>query len=301
MSLLDRFTLDGANQGLAEAIRDQQMVHGDLTLASALATVVRLQEYAPGAALDLQGSPETDLYFLLMGEVSILVNGQEVARRRAGQHVGEMALIDKSARRSATMIAREPVVAAKISEPDFSAIAQKNPYLWKRIAVELGSRLRERSRFIRQKNDTPIVFIGSSTESLPIVQSILHAGKDLPYILRPWTGGVFSASSFAIDDLAAQVTACDFAVLVLGPDDVVISRGIESTAPRDNVILELGLFMGALDRSRTYLVVPRDVDVKIPTDLMGLTPIKFSQDRPAESMAQVCSEITRAVNRLGAR
>ena len=38
----------------------------------------------------------------------------------------------------------------------------------------------------------------------------------------------------------------DFAILVLTADDLVASRDVLSTAPRDNVLFELGLFMGGL-------------------------------------------------------
>jgi len=299
MRLLDRFTRSGANDPLVEALRDQQMVNGNAVVAAQLAAVATLVEYAPGATLDVQDSAETDVFFILMGEVSIVLNGQEIARRHAGQHVGEMAMIDRSVRRSATIVAREPVVAAKITEPAFAAIAEDHAYLWRRIAIELGARLRQRGRFVRQRNDTPVMFVGSSRESVPVVEALQKAATGLSYILRPWTGGVFAASSFPIDDLAAQVFACDFAALVLGPDDLVVSRGKLSDAPRDNVIFELGLFMGALERSRTFLVVPRGVEVKVPSDLLGLTPIHYTPD--LSDLASACGELTQAVIRLGAR
>ena len=61
--------------------------------------------------------------------------------------------------------------------------------------------------------------------------------------MRLWTDGVFVASQFPIIALEKQVREADFAILVLGPDDKVLSRNERSDAPRDNVILELGLFI----------------------------------------------------------
>ena len=75
--------------------------------------------------------------------------------------------------------------------------------------------------------------------------------------------------------METQIGIADFAVLVAGPDDQVISRANQLDAPRDNVIFELGLFMGALTRSRTFLLVPEGIKVKIPTDLLGLTCVEF--------------------------
>ena len=42
-------------------------------------------------------------------------------------------------------------------------------------------------------------------------------------------------------------------MLVLTPDDWMSSRDVAAFGPRDNVIFELGLFMGHLGRSRTSI------------------------------------------------
>ncbi len=97
----------------------------------------------------------------------------------------------------------------------------------------------------------------------------------------------------------------DFAVLVLGPDDRVISRGDDNLAPRDNVVLELGLFIGAVGRRRVFLVMPAGLDVKIPTDLLGVTPVWYEPDGdPADLPARLrsaCSDIRAALEKLGPR
>lgn len=300
MEPLDRFSASGA---LIEALRGQFIVHGDSALATELTKAVTLGEHRPGALLIQQDRADNHLFFILMGEVSIVINGQEIARRKAGEHVGEMALLDPGARRSGSVVARDTVVTAMITERDFSHIATTYPSAWRRIAVELGSRLRQRSRFIRQKNQTPILFIGSSRESLPIVEAIVGGLKGAPFIVRPWTGGVFTASQFPIDDLAKQVFACDFAALLLGPDDEVLSRGVTSNAPRDNVLFELGLFMGALERARSFFIVPRDVDVKIPSDILGLNSMRFTSRTGSlsDNVVPVCEELSGLIARYGAR
>jgi predicted nucleotide-binding protein len=214
-----------------------------------------------------------------------------------------MALLDSSVRRSASVIAKDVVVTAQVSERDFTLLADRHPALWRRIACELGARLRQRTVFIRPKNETPILFIGSSKESLPVANALVQGLGAAPFIPRLWNRGVFSPSQFPIDDLAKQLAEADFAALVLGPDDEVLSRTVRSDAPRDNVVLELGLFMGALGRPRAFLIVPRDVDVKVPTDLLGLTPIRFSLKGAALSdcVAPVCMELTDVILKLGSR
>jgi predicted nucleotide-binding protein len=41
------------------------------------------------------------------------------------------------------------------------------------------------------------------------------------------------------------VNECDSAVFVFGPDDKIHSRDGDYDAPRDNVVLELGLFLAS--------------------------------------------------------
>jgi predicted nucleotide-binding protein len=303
MQAIDRFAGEPGARTFVEALRDQFVVHGDASLAVEIAQLAVLEQHAPGTVIIMQDHADNDIFLILIGEVSIIINGQEISRRHAGQHVGEMALLDPGARRSASVVAREPVVTAKVSEAQFTSLADKYPSLWRRIACELGARLRQRTAFIRPKNEVPILFIGSSSESLPIVKELEEALRSAPFITRPWHRGIFAASQFPIDDLAKQVVQTDFAVLVLGPDDQVLSRAVTSDAPRDNVLLELGLFIGALGRSRTVLIVPSDVSIKIPTDLLGLTPIRFSlkAETLSDSLASVCEELKQLVSGLGAR
>ena len=303
MRPIERFSGGATAPALLQALTEQYIVHGDVALAAALAKVVKLEEHVPGTRIIEQGKADNHILFVLIGEVAIVINGQEVAYRKTGQQVGEMALLSVGALRSASVIARETVVTALVTEADFTTAAAAYPEAWRRIAAELGDRLRQRTQFIRQKNDTPILFIGSSRESLPIVEALVAGLKSSPFIVRPWTGDVFTPSQFPIDDLAKQVVACDFAALVLGPDDQVLSRGVTSGAPRDNVLFELGLFMGAIERARTLFIIPRDADVKIPTDILGLNPLRYVSRAGslADNLAPVCSDIAALIHRMGPR
>jgi len=249
-----------------------------------------------------QGGEDNDLYFILSGSVHVFVNSREVATRRAGEHVGEMALIDLTAVRSATVITAEPSVVAKISEHDFSRIANRNPVIWRKLASIIAQRLRERNRFHSAPHSISAVFIGSSSEALPVASAIHKSLMRQRVEPRIWSEGVFQCSRTTIEDLTSATDQSDFAILVLTADDVTTSRGRQKAAPRDNTIFELGLFMGALSRDRTYIVAPRPLDIKIPTDLLGVTLLTY-QWKPGQSIARailpVTRELMRLVNRLG--
>lgn len=215
-----------------------------------------------------------------------------------------MALLDPGSRRSASVVAVEPMVVARIPEPAVTALTRSHPSVWRNMAAVLGDRLRDRTRFVRLRNETPVIFIGSSRESLPIAQAISTSIPADLAIVQLWTNDVFGPSHFPIEDLETQLDRADFAVLVLGPDDRVESRGTEQDAPRDNVVFELGLFMGACTHRRVFLATPRGLDVKIPSDLLGLTPLYYLGDDTVALEARVSAlgaQLARAVTVLGPR
>jgi CRP/FNR family cyclic AMP-dependent transcriptional regulator len=300
--MLGRFRGDDGERRLIDVLRGQQLVCDELALATDLAKVVSLSLIEPPAVLIEQGGADNDLFLILSGEFSIQVNGRELARRRTNQHVGELAVIDPRARRAATVIPTQSSVVARISETHFSALADRYPELWRRIAKELGDRLRERNAHVPPRHERPLMFVGSSREGLAVAQEVQSGLRYDPVSVVVWTDGVFGASRFPLESLEAQLAASDFAVLIATPDDVVASRGSTDSAPRDNIIFELGLFMGALTRHRTFILRQRGIDLKLPTDLLGLTPLDYNADGAlplVERLAPICHDLREIIQRLG--
>lgn len=273
--LIHRFSGKRCRARLIDAICNQRVV-GDRRLASRLADAGKVLEYPAGVTITQQGSATNEIYFVLSGSVAVTVNGREVARRGAGAHFGEMALVDNTARRSATITTCEPCVFLRVAEARTSVIAAKFPDFWRRVAVELAARLRERTKFIREPNSAPIIFVGSSSEALAEATSLTRALQVRKIMCKLWTQGVFQLSNTAVEDLTKTLADCDFAVLLLTPDDMTISRGTRLQSPRDNLVFELGLFMGGLGRERTYVVSPRGGDIKFPTDILGITRAPYA-------------------------
>lgn len=306
--MIERFQGDDGKRLLRDAFLNQVIVKGEQTIADQLVAAAQLSEFTVGEKLISQEDDDNDVFFLISGSVRIEANGRLVAVRKAGTHVGEMALIDCKARRSADVVAAETVVVAKVTEAVFTHIAEEFPVLWRRIAVELCDRLRNRNQMIRRPNEVPHVFICSSSEHLTIAEQIQLKLDHHKSEVKVWTDQVFGPMKQTMEDLEREVAAADFAVAVVMPDDIVRSRKKQSAAPRDNVVFELGLFMGQLGRERTVIVCPRGLDLKMPSDLLGLNPLTFSAPTDLKDAAQlsaplapVCTTLKRQIDKLGPR
>lgn len=124
------------------------------------------------------------------------------------------------------------------------------------------------------------VFIGSSSEGKEVAERLAARLDNAGSIeTKIWTQGVFDLGAHVLDGLIHQASTVDFAILVLSPDDAVESRDVLSRAPRDNVIFELGLFIGALGKDRTYMVQPDGASLKLPSDLVGITQARYNPTR----------------------
>jgi CRP/FNR family transcriptional regulator, cyclic AMP receptor protein len=300
----DRFEGIAGRPLLIDALMKQDVVQHDLALATSLADRGELVQFEPGAVIVAQDDADNAVYFLLSGESNALVNGRFVGARSDGTCIGEMAAIDPSARRSATVRPKSDVVALRVAEPAFRMAVEAHPVAYKALAQLLAGRLRERSRFVQPPNPEPVLFIGCSTEAVALANEIQLGLKHDPFEVVVWPNGIFGPSGTAFQSLENMARRSDFSAFVISPDDIVFSRGHEEPAPRDNVVFELGLFMGQLACERVFLIREQDTDVKIPSDLLGLTAVTYtsSPTRTIEAIiAPVCHDLRKTIVRLGVR
>lgn len=129
----------------------------------------------------------------------------------------------------------------------------------------------------------PRAFIGSSVEGLNVAyavqQNLLHDAE-----ITVWDQGVFELSSTTIESLVKALSSNDFAIFVFSADDILKMRGKESSSVRDNVLFELGLFIGKLGRERVFFLMPDGAELHLPSDLIGITPGKYEPKRADGSM-----------------
>jgi hypothetical protein len=153
------------------------------------------------------------------------------------------------------------------------------------------------------KRQRPKMFIGSSLEGLPIAKAI-QANLDYDCETTLWSQGVFGLGGGTLESLVERLDEFDFASLVLTPDDLVKSRKGTSPSPRDNVLLELGLFIARLGRTRTFIIYDRTVLIRLPSDLAGVTPATFQPHASRNwqaALGAACTQIERTVRELGTR
>ena len=150
--------------------------------------------------------------------------------------------------------------------------------------------------------DKPSIFIASSVEGLKYAKGI-QENLDHSAYCTPWSQGFFELSKTTIDSFMSQMEDYDFAIFVFSPDDIATIRDSSVRVVRDNVIFELGLFIGKFGKERCFIVRPRDMEMHIPSDIIGLTPATYDTKHPnlIASLGVACSQIERAVDNLGVR
>ncbi len=136
-----------------EAARARAQVMQDLFLFADLPFHARLRvsricrdvKFSPGAPLVREGDPGDAMYVIVQGSVSVTRNGVELARLGAGEHFGEMGLLESQPRTasvlgdsygSALVVGRSDLLEFCTREP-----ALGNALLW-RLLKTLGERLR---------------------------------------------------------------------------------------------------------------------------------------------------------------
>ncbi|WP_299506991.1 TIR domain-containing protein [uncultured Roseobacter sp.] len=145
------------------------------------------------------------------------------------------------------------------------------------------------------------IFVGSSTETLSVAEQLKQQLSQSSEV-TVWTDGVFKPGSYFLDSLVQAGDIYDFFVLLALDDDRVVTRGKQHFAPRDNLIFELGLFLGKVRKERVILVTDRGRPIKLPSDIAGIQVLRLDfAGKLEEEIATVAQEILSAVSTLGRR
>jgi len=153
----------------------------------------------------------------------------------------------------------------------------------------------------------PKILVYSAKEDTKVAVAIQGNLQDYADVVV-WHQDAFPLTDpTTVEGLTKHAWTSDFGIFVLTPHDQVKIRGKDFAAPRDNVLFELGVFVGRLERNRNMLVIPQrqphDPATRIPTDLEGWILCKYdpNQSNLKAAVAPVCERIRDHIESLGRR
>ncbi len=148
----------------------------------------------------------------------------------------------------------------------------------------------------------PRIFLGSSGQQQKLVQALTRGLGEIAEV-EPWTTS-FNPGVSTLERLMELTREVDFAAFVFAADDWTTSQASSApdsasgqASPRDNVVFEAGLFGGALGMRRTFILHANGA--KLPTDLLGLTSVRYSGDMTPAEMRSVNQKLRNAIESEG--
>ena len=154
----------------------------------------------------------------------------------------------------------------------------------------------------------PRLFIGSSSQRLPIARALKELLAESADVTVWDEAREFAVGDSILDSLIKASKAYDFALLIFGQDDCTMMGGAEIAFVRDNVIFELGLFMGHMGKDRAVWLTARGA--KAPqklSDLGGIVHLEFDEGDSAApesiraSLAATCGRLREHIAAHGFR
>ena len=150
--------------------------------------------------------------------------------------------------------------------------------------------------------EKPRIFLGSSGKQEKLLQAMTRGLSDIAHI-EPWTTS-FNPGTSTLDRLLELTREVDFATFVFAQDDWTTSSPSDSSqpgsgqaSPRDNVVFEAGLFGGVLGMRRTFIL--HASGAKLPTDLLGLTIVRYDGVLTPSEVRIVNQKIWKAIENEG--
>lgn len=148
----------------------------------------------------------------------------------------------------------------------------------------------------------PRIFLGSSGKQEKLLQALTRGLGEIAQV-EPWTT-VFNPGTSTLERLLELTRQVDFAAFVFAQDDWTTSSkapsaepGPGQASPRDNVVFEAGLFGGVLGMRRTFIL--HASGAKLPTDLLGLTCVRYPGEMTAAEMRTVNQKLRKAIENEG--
>ena len=150
--------------------------------------------------------------------------------------------------------------------------------------------------------DKPRIFVGSSGKQGKLLQALTRGLEDVAQV-EPWTTS-FTPGTTTLERLLELAHEVDFAAFAFARDDWTTNTTSASpptesgqASPRDNVVFEAGLFGGTLGMRRTFIL--HATGAKLPSDLLGLTCVRYGEATSAAEMRVVNQKLRKAIESEG--
>src|SRR5688572_3910776 len=145
----------------------------------------------------------------------------------------------------------------------------------------------------------PRIFLGSSGKQANLLLGLERGLEEFARV-EPWTT-VFNPGVSTLERLLELTREVDFAAFVFAQDDwTTVGEPAPDSAqasPRDNVVFEAGLFGGVLGMRRTFIL--HASGSKLPTDLLGLTCVRYDGSAADAEMEAICLKLRNAIENEG--
>jgi len=150
--------------------------------------------------------------------------------------------------------------------------------------------------------DKPRIFLGSSGKQAELLEALTRGLEDIAHV-DPWTTS-FNPGTTTLERLVELAHEVDFAAFVFAQDDWTAPNAAAApsgapgqASPRDNVVFEAGLFGGVLGMRRTFILHANGS--KLPSDLLGLTSIRYGDAGSASEMSEIQQKLRKAIENEG--
>src|SRR5262245_38144305 len=162
----------------------------------------------------------------------------------------------------------------------------------------------ERAKLLdrEERIDKPRIFLGSSGKQAKLLQALTRGLEEVARV-DPWTTS-FNPGTTTLERLVELAHEVDFAAFMFAQDDWTTpntstpsSPESGQASPRDNVIFEAGLFGGVLGMRRTFILHANGS--KLPTDLLGLTSVRYGEEAMEAEIPVVCEKLKKAIENEG--
>ena len=134
------------------------------------------------------------------------------------------------------------------------------------------------------------VLYGHDTNARTQLEAMLRRWDLEPLILDQ----LVSSGQTIIEKLEEYTSQVDFGIVLATPDDIGYAKGNESNKKyrvRQNVVMELGMLLASIGRSKTAILLSQAEDMEAPSDIQGLVYIPF-KDNVEETKLSLAKELT---------